>query len=115
MGNDPNIREGTERAHHVQGLAKAAKKLNSRVMNMWAKFQYKDYLTPEQAEQVPIEEAVTNLNDIHTVDDVPQKLVVELVEDEEGGDLGDSRIKVDELRILLEKKPEMGRFLQKAL
>lgn len=41
---------------------------------------------------------------------------VELVEDEEPGqETGDKRIDMDKLRILLERKPEMARFLAEAL
>mmetsp|Transcript_17062 Transcript_17062/g.40004 ORF Transcript_17062/g.40004 Transcript_17062/m.40004 type:complete len:429 (-) Transcript_17062:318-1604(-) len=113
--NRPNDREAdNERAHHKRGLSNAVKKLNNKTLDMWAEVEYRDFLSPDEVEEETAHDIVASLEELP-----PPKapeVSVELVEDEEPGqETGDKRIDMDKLRILLERKPEMARFLAEAL
>ena len=121
----------TDLAVHNRGLVKASEKLMAKVVTMWANSGYKDFLAPP-----PIQgsasassgdaavDAVDALSKIVVSADigdgqgvatgraapVAQGPAVQLIEDAD--DLGDPRIKVDQLRELLAKKPELGKFLK---
>ena len=88
--------------------------MNNKTLDMWAEVEYRDFLGPAEAEEETAHDIVASLEELP-----PPKapeVTVELVEDEEPGqETGDKRIDMDKLRILLERKPEMARFLAEAL
>lgn len=115
-------------AVHNRGLVKAAEKLMAKVVTMWSDSGYRDFLQPTKPNgslgaMVDLSGNTSSIDVLsHTnpfyngragaVSAILCPVVILL---EDSHDLGDARISIENLRELLFKKPELGKFLKTAI
>lgn len=115
-------------AVHNRGLVKSAEKLMAKVVTMWSDSGYRDFLQPTQPSgslgAVVYHSGNRSSIDVlsHTTPfyngragAVPAISCPEVILLEDSHDLGDARISIENLRELLLKKPELGKFLKTAI